>query len=161
MTRAQAFEHVYREEWHRMVGIVAHALPRGEAEDVVAEAFASAWQTVTPADVDRLTRYVWRCVWNGCADVYRRGRHTHEVELDLRTQARGAREFEQAEARIDISLVWPRLTETQRHMLYRHFWQGEAYLDMSRERGASVPQARMAASRGWKRARRLLTGKAR
>jgi RNA polymerase sigma factor (sigma-70 family) len=161
MTRAEAISQVYREEWRRMVGIVSQALPRGEAEDVVAEAFANAWQTATEMDPDRLTRYVWRCVWNGCADLHRQGRYSHEVELDPRIQTRGTREFDQADARIDISLVWPRLTGTQREMLYRYFWGGERYSDMSRERGASGPQARRAAFRGWQRAGRLLTGRAR
>ena len=161
MTRVDALSQVYRREWQRMVGIASHALPRGEAEDVVAQAFADAWQTATETDPDHLTRYVWKCVWNGCADLHRRGRYRTEVDLDLRTQTVGVREFQQAEARVDINLVWPRLTETQRRMLYRYFWGGERYADMSREQGHSLPQARRAAFRGWQRARRMLTGRAR
>ena len=53
----------------------------------------------TLTDVERLRRYVWKAVWNGCADTHRRGRHVQEVELDLRTQTVGVREFRAADAR--------------------------------------------------------------
>ncbi len=161
MDRAAAFEAVYQAEWRRMVGIVAHALPQGEAEDVVAEAFADAWAKATETDPDRLTRYVWKCVWNGCADLHRRGRHRAEAELDLRTQTLGARQFEQAEARLDIERVWRHLTAKQREVLWLRFVEGLPYAEIGPPCGLAEGGAKSLAVRGWRTMQRRLTGKRR
>lgn len=144
-----------------MVGIVARALPQGEAEDVVAEAFADAWAHATETDVDILTRYVWACVWHGVADCHRRGRHLRETELDPRRAAGRERGLRAAEARADISRAWPYLTARQQTALVRHFIEGQPYADIAADWGITEEGARRAAFRGWETARRVLTGKVR
>ena len=144
-----------------MVGIVARALPRGEAEDVVAQAFASAWETAQETDPDALTRYVWKSAWNGCADVHRRGRHVREVELDLRTETLGVREFQQADMRLDLSRVWPCLTAKQQRVTWLHCVEGLGLRDAGRRMGLSENGAKSLAWRAQGRLRRRLTGKGR
>ena len=143
-----------------MVGIVARALPRGEAEDVVAQAFADVWEVATLTDPERLRRYVWKAVWNGCADTHRRGRHVREVELDLRTPTVCVREFRAADARLDLWRVWDSLTAKQQAALKARM-EGTPYAVIATRRGISSNGARRSAFRGWQTARRLLTGRAR
>lgn len=152
MTRADALAQVHREEWRRMVGIVARALPRGEAEDVVAEAF------VNP---ERLARYVWKAVWNGCADTHRRGRHVREVELDLRTQTVGVREFRAADARLDVQRGWASLTAKQQRVIWLHYVNRLPFPEIARRVGLNENGAKSLALRGRRAMYRKLTGKAR
>ena len=161
MTRADALSQVYREEWPRLVGVVSRALPRGEAEDVVAQAFADVWAVSTLTDVERLRRYVWKAVWNGCADTHRRGRHVREVELDLRTQTVGIREFRAADARLDLWRVWDCLTAKQQAAIRARYEEGEPYAVIAARQGITSNGIRRSVFRGWGTARRLLTGKAR
>lgn len=158
MSRAAAFDAVYRAQWDRMVGIASHALPRGEAEDVVARAFADAWARAEEMDADGLTRYVWKCVWNGCADTHRRGRHRVEGELNTRTQTLGAREFEQAEARLDIERAWRYLTAKQRDVLWLRHAEGLTYAEIGVLCGLAEGGAKSLAVRGRGRLWRRLTG---
>jgi RNA polymerase sigma factor (sigma-70 family) len=161
MDRAEALSQVHRQEWGRMVAIASRALPRGEAEDVVAEAFAHAWQTATDMAPEHLRRYIWKCVWNGCSDLHRRGRHRREVELDLRGQTAGSREFRLADARLDIDRVWGELTNRQREALWLHFGEGLSYPEIAAQQGITDAGVRRAAFRGWETMRRRLTGRAR
>ena len=161
MTRADALSQVYREEWPRLVGIVSRALPRGEAEDVVAQAFADVWAVATLTDVERLRRYLWKAVWNGCADMHRRGRHTREIELDLRTQTLGAREFRAAEARLDVQRGWASLTDKQQRVIWLHYVNRLPFPEIGRRVGLNENGAKSLALRGRRAMYRKLTGKAR
>jgi len=161
MTRADALSQVYREEWQRMVGIVARALPRGEAEDVVAQAFADVWAIGPPSDVEALRRYVWKAVWNGCADTHRRGRHVREVELDLRTQTVGVREFGAADARLDVQRGWASLTDKQQRVIWLHYVNRLPFPEIGRRVGLNENGAKSLALRGRRAMYRQLTGKAR
>lgn len=162
MTREDAFSQVYREQWPRMVGLAGRALPRGEAEDVVAEAFADAWAVARDMSVEELTRYVWRCVWNGCADLHRVGRHRREAEFDPRRQ-RGneARAFEQAEARLDIGRVWGELTPKQQQVLLLRYVDDLPFPAVGAALGLTEQGAKSLAWRGWRTIERRLMGKQR
>ena len=161
MTRADALSQVYREEWPRLVGVVSRALPRGEAEDVVAQAFADVWAVSTLTDVERLRRYVWKAVWNGCADTHRRGRHVREVELDLRTPTVCVREFRAADARLDLWRVWDSLTDKQQRVIWLHYVNRLPFPEIGRRVGLNENGAKSLALRGRRAMYRQLTGKAR